>query len=88
MIAATRGGDGWLWYAMGAVVALFGGPQRFRAILAAVIAVGLGILLFLQVEAGLRAQAALRHGAALLGHAAAAGSIFFPLRPYHHGFLR
>jgi len=25
MICATRGGDGWLWYAMGAIVLLFGG---------------------------------------------------------------
>src|ERR1700690_782509 len=28
MIAATRGGDGWLWYAMGLTVALFGGTDR------------------------------------------------------------
>lgn len=46
MIAATRGGDGWLWYATGAFVALFGGRERLWAILAALIAVGLGILLF------------------------------------------
>jgi undecaprenyl-diphosphatase len=50
MIAATRGGDGWLWYATGAFVALFGGPERLWAILAAVISVGLGILLFRRLK--------------------------------------
>ncbi|HML15971.1 MAG TPA: phosphatase PAP2 family protein [Bryobacteraceae bacterium] len=47
MIAATRGGDGWLWYAMGSVVALFGGSERFRALAAAVLAVSIGIVVFL-----------------------------------------
>jgi len=50
MIAATRGGDGWLWYAMGLVVALVGGAERFRALGAAMIAVGLGIALFLTLK--------------------------------------
>jgi undecaprenyl-diphosphatase len=50
MVAATRGGDGWLWYAMGTVVALAGGPERFRAVLAAVLAVAVGIALFLQLK--------------------------------------
>jgi undecaprenyl-diphosphatase len=50
MIAATRGGDGWLWYAMGAVVGLFGGPERFHALAAAVMAVSLGIGLFLVLK--------------------------------------
>src|SRR5437870_4110357 len=46
MLAATRGGDGWLWYAMGLVILLFGGSNRFRALCAALLAVGMGILLF------------------------------------------
>jgi len=50
MIAATRGGDGWLWYAVGLVIALVGGPERFRALLAAMVAVGLGIGLFLKLK--------------------------------------
>jgi undecaprenyl-diphosphatase len=50
MIAATRGGDGWLWYATGAFVTLFGGRERFWAVLAAVISVGLGILLFRRLK--------------------------------------
>lgn len=50
MIAATRGGDGWLWYAMGSVVALFGGSERFRALLAAVVAVSIGIAVFLLMK--------------------------------------
>jgi len=50
MIAATRGGDGWLWYAMGIVVALAGGPERFRADLATVLAVSTGIALFITLK--------------------------------------
>src|ERR1700689_3144 len=36
MIAATRCGDGWLWYATGAMVGLFGGRDRWAAVLSAV----------------------------------------------------
>jgi undecaprenyl-diphosphatase len=50
MICATRGGDGWLWYALGFAMALFGGDQRGRAIAAAALAVGLGTALFLWVK--------------------------------------
>lgn len=50
MIAATRGGDGWLWYAMGLVVALFGGRERFQALGAAALASGLGIAVFLKLK--------------------------------------
>jgi len=50
MIAATRGGDGWLWYAMGLVVTLVGGSERFQALGAATVAVGLGIALFLRLK--------------------------------------
>ena len=35
MLCATRGGDGWLWCAMGLVILLLGGGQRFAAIGAA-----------------------------------------------------
>src|SRR5258705_13463057 len=50
MVAATRGGDGWLWYASGLLVALVGGPERWPALLAAVVAVSLGIALFLTLK--------------------------------------
>ena len=50
MMAATRGGDGWLWYAMGAVVAIFGGAERIQALLAATAAVAIGIALFLRLK--------------------------------------
>jgi undecaprenyl-diphosphatase len=50
MLAATRGGDGWLWYAMGVVILLFGGENRLHAVLAAALAVAVGILLFLRVK--------------------------------------
>ncbi|MBZ5724453.1 MAG: phosphatase PAP2 family protein [Acidobacteriia bacterium] len=50
MIAATRAGDGWLWYAMGLVILLFGGEQRVAATGAAALAAGLGIAIFLRLK--------------------------------------
>jgi undecaprenyl-diphosphatase len=50
MLCATRGGDGWLWYAMGLVVLLFGGDQRFRAVGAAALAAAVGTLIFLRLK--------------------------------------
>jgi undecaprenyl-diphosphatase len=50
MVAATRGGDGWLWYGMGMVVALFGGPDRIKAVASAALAVGAGVALFLKLK--------------------------------------
>lgn len=47
MICATRGGDGWLWYLLAVVVALFGGPERYLAIGSAALAAGAGIAFFL-----------------------------------------
>ena len=42
MICATRGGDGWLWYAMGLVILLFGGPSRYEAVGAAALSLDHG----------------------------------------------
>jgi len=50
MLCATRGGDGWLWYALGAVVLLFGGAPRFAAVASAALAAGVGIALFLRIK--------------------------------------
>jgi undecaprenyl-diphosphatase len=50
MMAATRGGDGLLWYAMGAMVAIFGGAYRLPALVAAVAAVAVGISLFIKLK--------------------------------------
>lgn len=46
MIAATRGGDGWLWYTLGLILLLYGGDHRFAAIGAAACAAAAGIFLF------------------------------------------
>jgi undecaprenyl-diphosphatase len=46
MVLSTRGGDGWLWYAMGAVVALFGGSSRAAALGAGAAAAGAAIGLY------------------------------------------
>ena len=53
MIASSRGGVGWLWYATGGFVAMFGGKERLVAVLAAATSVGLGILLFLRLKSAI-----------------------------------
>lgn len=50
MLCATRGGDGWLWYAIGLIVALFGGPHRFEAVGSAALAAGAGVAVFLRIK--------------------------------------
>jgi undecaprenyl-diphosphatase len=50
MICATRGGDGWLWYAMALVILIFGGPERFWAASAGALSATTGVLLFIQVK--------------------------------------
>ena len=54
MLAATRGGDGGLWYAVGLMVAFFGGPERFHALLAATVAVAVGVGLFIELKRAFR----------------------------------
>ena len=54
MVAATRGGDGWLWYAIAFVIALAGGPERLHALAAAGAAVAMGIALFLAIKRACR----------------------------------
>jgi len=46
MLGASRLGDGWLWYCLGAVIMLFGGHERFLAVLATAIASLLSIAAF------------------------------------------
>ena len=60
-LCATRGGNGWLWYAMGLIVLLFGGAERFRAVEAAALAAGTGVAAFLRLKkaAGRRRPCAL-----------------------------
>ena len=50
VLGATRGGDGWLWYAMGLAILLFGGEDRFAALGAAGTAALLSILLFIWLK--------------------------------------
>jgi undecaprenyl-diphosphatase len=49
-LGATRGGDGWLWYAMGLAILFFGGEVRFAALGAAGLSSVLSILLFLWLK--------------------------------------
>ena len=49
-ICATRGGDGWLWYAMGLIILIAGGDRRFPAVTAGMLAAGLGVTLFLRLK--------------------------------------
>jgi len=46
MIAATRLGDGWLWYSLAGILLLYGGPQRFAAVSAAGSAALAGVAVF------------------------------------------
>src|ERR1700741_4811693 len=46
VIAATRMGDGWIWYGLGIVLLAYGGPQRFVAVGTAGSAAVLGIFVF------------------------------------------
>ena len=50
MVCATRGGDGWMWYAMGVVLLLVGGPSRFSAVLDSTVASATGIVIFLSLK--------------------------------------
>jgi undecaprenyl-diphosphatase len=49
-IAATRAGDGWLWYLTGVLVLLLGGSSRFLAIGAAACAAFVGVGLFIAIK--------------------------------------
>lgn len=49
-LAATRAGDGWLWYLAGLVVLLAGGDPRFTAVAAAGSAALVGVGLFVAVK--------------------------------------
>jgi undecaprenyl-diphosphatase len=50
MIAATRAGDGWLWYGLGAMLLMYGGAQRLEAVGAATLAALTGVLLFKTIK--------------------------------------
>jgi undecaprenyl-diphosphatase len=46
MIAATRMGDGWIWYGLGFMLLAYGGAQRFAAVSSAGAAAIAGIFVF------------------------------------------
>jgi undecaprenyl-diphosphatase len=50
MLLATRLGDGWLWYSLGIMLLIWGGPQRFAAVGAAGAAAIAGIFLFKRLK--------------------------------------
>ena len=50
MLLATRAGDGWLWYALGAAILLLGGPERFAAVGTGTLAAGAGVAIFLGMK--------------------------------------
>lgn len=45
-ILASRGGDGWLWSAIGVILLLFGGTRRFDALAAGFVSVGVSQVTF------------------------------------------
>ncbi|HYA98083.1 MAG TPA: phosphatase PAP2 family protein [Methylomirabilota bacterium] len=50
MVSATRLGDGWIWYTLGAMLLFLGGPQRFEALGCAAVAAGASIVLFMRLK--------------------------------------
>ena len=50
MILATRGGDGWLWYGLSALVLVLGGSTRYEAVTAAWTACSVGAIIFLVLK--------------------------------------
>lgn len=50
MIVASRAGDSWIWYGLGARILLFGGTARFAAVTAAALASTLGIAVYLVLK--------------------------------------
>jgi len=46
MIAATRMGDGWLWYGLGGMLLIFGGASRYEAVAASGSAALVGVFVF------------------------------------------
>lgn len=46
MLAATRLGDGWIWYSLGAILLVVGGPQRYAAVGASMLAGLVGVAVF------------------------------------------
>src|SRR6201987_866722 len=51
MLAATRMGDGWLWYSLAFILLLIGGAQRFAAVGAAGCAALVGVQFFKLLKA-------------------------------------
>jgi undecaprenyl-diphosphatase len=49
-LAATRAGDGWLWYLAGLIVFLFGGPEHLTALASAGSAALVGVGLFIAIK--------------------------------------
>src|SRR5579872_6488151 len=50
MVLASRLGDGWLWYAIGLLLLLFGGASRFMAVGTAALSAAIAVTLFLQLK--------------------------------------
>src|SRR5580692_824118 len=50
MVLASRVGDGWLWYAIGLALLLFGGPSRFVAVGCATVSAALSVGVFLKIK--------------------------------------
>lgn len=49
-ICATRGGDGWLWYAIAAAILIFGGEERLAAVASAAVAGTAGVAIFMWLK--------------------------------------
>jgi undecaprenyl-diphosphatase len=46
MLSATRLGDGWIWYSIGIALLIFGGADRYTALVTCIMAEGVAVTLF------------------------------------------
>ena len=83
-LGSTRGGDGWLWFAIGLAILLFGGPDRFAAVGGASMAAVLSVAAFIW----LKRFTGRKRPCYIEPHCWATllpGSILVPLRPHDDG---
>jgi undecaprenyl-diphosphatase len=50
MVLASRLGDGWLWYAIGLILLLLGGANRFAAVGTATVSAAVSVTIFLKLK--------------------------------------
>ena len=85
MVFASRGGDGWLWSAVGLILFLFGGDRRFEALEAGFVSLGAGQLTFFVLKRLIGRERPCATETHCWAEPAAARPLFVSFRPHDHG---